>query len=73
MTQQNSKLATFLIKNVGNLCVWMVIGYFGWGIVTAFMSRVRYVREGMAQEYVRNYNQRQETHFANESAFTTSL
>ncbi|MEG4397243.1 type IV pilin-like G/H family protein [Microcoleus sp. BROC3] len=73
MRQQNSKLATFLIKNVGNLCVWMVIGYFGWGIVTTFMSRVRYVREGMAQEYVRSYNKRQEAHFAKESAFTTSL
>jgi len=73
MRQKNSKLATFLSKNVGNLLVWMVIGYLGWVVVTAFMGRVRYVREGMAQEYVRSYNKRQEAYFAKESVFSTSL
>jgi len=38
MRQKNSKLATFLSKNVGNLLVWMVIGYFGWVVVTAFIA-----------------------------------
>jgi len=73
MRQKKSKLATFLSKNVGNLLVWMVIGYFGWVVVTAFMGRVRYVREGMAQEYVRSYNKRQEAYLAKKSVFSTSL
>jgi hypothetical protein len=73
MRPKKSKLATFLSKNVGNLLVWMVIGYFGWVVVTAFMGRVRYVREGMAQEYVRSYNKRQEAYLAKESVFSTSL